>query len=126
MDARTRDAADRERRDAPAKPASTARHYPDGGRPRRRSARSRQRAILRLGAEEPRGADANAGADRREEPYRRRRASATEGYSRHRLCRAGLLRAAAKEMHGRLGTAILQHFAGRQDLAVPRGRKHYG
>ena len=36
------------------------RHHPDGGRSRRRPARGRQCAILRLGAEEPRRADADA------------------------------------------------------------------
>ena len=47
------------------------RHHPDGGRSRRRPARGRQRAVLRLGAEEPRGADADAGADRGDQPHRR-------------------------------------------------------
>ena len=51
---------------------------------------------------------------------------AAEGHSRHRLCRAGLLRAAAEEMHGRLGPAVLQHFALGQGAALPRRRNHHG
>ena len=43
-------------------------------------------------------------------------AGAAEGHPRHRLRGAGLLRAAAEEMHGRLGPAVLQHFAGGQVL----------
>ena len=62
MDARTGFAADGQRGDAPAEPASARRHHPDGGRSRRRPAGSRQCAILRLGAEKPRGADADAGS----------------------------------------------------------------
>ena len=50
---------------------------------------------------------------------------AAEGHSRHRLCGAGLLRAAAEEMHGRLGPAVLQHLARRQDPALPRRRNHH-
>ena len=48
-----------------------ARHHPDGGRSRCRPAGGRQCAVLRLGAEEPRGADADAGADRGDQPHRR-------------------------------------------------------
>ena len=47
------------------------RHHPDGGRSRRRPARSRQCAVLRLGAEEPRRADADDRADRGDQPHRR-------------------------------------------------------
>ena len=64
MDPRARSAADGQCGDASPEPASTARHHPDGGRSRRRPARSRQCAILRLGAEEPRRADADHRADR--------------------------------------------------------------
>ena len=59
MDARARSAAHGQRRDAPPEPASARRHHPDGGRSRRRPARSRQCPVLRLGAEEPRRADAD-------------------------------------------------------------------
>ncbi len=38
----------------------------------------------------------------------------------------GLLRTAAEEMHGRLGPAVLQHLARRQDSAVPCRREHHG
>ena len=50
---------------------------------------------------------------------------AAEGRARDRLCGAGLLRAAAEEMHGRLGPAVLQHLAGRQDPALPCRREHH-
>ena len=60
MDPRARSAAHRERGDAPAEPAPAPRHHPDVGRSRRRPARGRQCPILRLGAEEPRRADADA------------------------------------------------------------------
>ena len=52
-------------------------------------------------------------------------AGAAERRSRDRLCGAGLLRAAAEEMHGRLGPAVLQHLARRQDPALPRRRNHH-
>ena len=71
MDARTGSAADGQRGHAPAEPASARRHHPDGGRSRRRPARSRQCAVLRLGAEEPRRADADDRADRGDQPHRR-------------------------------------------------------
>jgi len=48
-----------ERGHASAEPVPASRHHPDGGRSRRRSARSRQRAVLRLGVEKPRRADAD-------------------------------------------------------------------
>ena len=65
LDPRAGPAAHRQRGDASAEPASIGRHHPDGGRSRRRPARSRQCAVLRLGAEEPRRADADAAAARR-------------------------------------------------------------
>ena len=52
-------------------------------------------------------------------------AGEAERHPRHRLCGAGLLRAAAEEMHGRLGPAVLQHFAGGKDPALPRRRVHH-
>ena len=52
-------------------------------------------------------------------------ARAAEGHARDRLCGAGLLRAAAEEMHGRLGPAVLQHLARRQGPALPRRRDHH-
>ena len=64
-------------------------------------------------------------ADRGNQPHRRGGAGAAEGRARDRLRGAGLLRAAAEEMHGRLGPAVLQHLARRQGLAVPRRRKHH-
>ena len=126
MDARAGSAADRQRGDAPAKPAPAPRHHPDGGRSRRRPAGGRQCAILRLGAEEPRRADADAWRrSRRPAASSRKRAMRLKGIARDRLCGAGLLRAAAEEMHGRLGPAVLQHLAGRQDPALPRRRDHH-
>ena len=71
MDARTRPAADGQCGHAPPEPASALRHHPDGGRSRRRPAGGGQRAVLRLGAEEPRRADADARADRGDQPHRR-------------------------------------------------------
>ena len=59
LDSRAGHAAHRQRGDASPKPASVGGHHPDGGRPRCRPARSGQCAILRLGAEEPRRADAD-------------------------------------------------------------------
>ncbi len=79
MDARARPAAHRERGDAPAEPAPAPRHHPDVDRSRRRPARGRQCPILRLGAEEPRRADADGRAARRMHPHRRGRARAAEG-----------------------------------------------
>ena len=70
--------------------------------------------------EEPRRTDADARTDRGDQPHRRGSRRAAEGHSRHRLCGAGLLRAAAEEMHGRLGPAVLQHFARGQGAALPR------
>ena len=76
MDARAGAAADGQCGDAPAKPVPAARHHPDGGRSRRRPAGSRQCAILRLGAEEPRRADADARPARgNQPPSSRKRAS---------------------------------------------------
>ena len=57
--------------------------------------------------------------------HRRGSARAAERHPRHRLCGAGLLRAAAEEMHGRLGPAVLQYLAGGKDPALPRRRKHH-
>jgi len=75
----------------------------------------RERSILRLGAKEPRGADADHGTDRGNQPHCRGGRSAAEGHSGDRLRGAGLLRAAAEKMHGRLGPAVLQHFTGGKD-----------
>ena len=75
--------------------------------------------------EEPRRLDADARTDRGDQPHRRGSRRAAEGHSRDRLCGAGLLRAAAEEMHGRLGPAVLQHFARRQGAALPCGGKHH-
>ena len=52
-------------------------------------------------------------------------AGAAERHPGHRLRGARLLRAAAEEMHGRLGPAVLQHFAVRQGAALPRRRNHH-
>ena len=82
MDARAGPAAHRECGDAPAEPAPARRHHPDGGRSRRRPARGRQRAVLRLGAEEPRRADADRRAARRDRRASSRRRAAAEGHAR--------------------------------------------
>src|SRR3546814_20871315 len=47
-------------------------------------------------------------------------ARAAEGRAGHRLRGAGLLRAAAEVLHGRLGPPVPQHLAGRQGAALPR------
>ena len=64
-------------------------------------------------------------AARGDEPHRRGGASAAQGHARDRLCDPGLLRAAAEEMHGRLGPAILQYLSCRQGPALPCRREHY-
>ena len=69
--------------------------------------------------------DADAAADRGNQPHCRGSLDQAEGHPRDRLCGAGLLRAAAEEMHGRLGPAVLQHLAIRQDPALPCRRNHH-
>jgi pyruvate-formate lyase-activating enzyme len=54
-----------------------------------------------------------------------RLARAAQGPADDRLRRSRLLRAAAEEMHGRLGPAVLQHLACRQGAALPCGREHH-
>ena len=121
------------RRDGAARPA--AHHQPRGasrqhrahrqdGRPRAgaegRPDRDRACAVLRLGAEEPLGADADARAGRPRGRGGRRAAGAPQGQDRDRLRGAGLSRALSQALRRRLGPALAQRHALGEGVAVPR------
>ena len=93
-------------------------------KPRRAAARGCSRAVLRLGAEEPAGPDADARAGAAKRRPSGGRARAPQGCPRHRFRRARLLRHATKAVHGRLGPRHHQHHAVRQGVALPCGRNH--
>ena len=79
---------------------------------------------------QPGGIPADARTARRGGAHRGGVARTPEGRAHLRLRRAGLLRAAAEVVHGRLGPAVHQHLAVGQGAAVPRGggdpRDHLG
>src|SRR5712692_11648940 len=81
MDARAGFAADGQRGHASPEPVPAAGHHPDGGRSRRRPAGSRQCAVLRLGIEKSCRADADARADREDQPHCRGSANAAERHT---------------------------------------------
>ena len=93
-------------------------------RARRAAARSGACAGLWLGVAQPPRAvpDPTRQLERATEFIVEVGADAAQGHSHHRLCRAGLLRAPAQGLHGRLGAAVHQHFAGGQGPAMPRRR----
>ena len=120
LGARARHAADDQRADPPPQHQKRRSHHRLRGVARRRPGRDRARAVLRLGAQEPRRADAGArglhdgGADHRES------ARAPEGHHRHRHGRARLLRQVPQALHGRLGPRHHQHHPARARAALPR------
>ena len=93
---------------------------------RRQARRDRACAVLRLGAEEPRAADADARAGRARREGGRAIAHNASRADRDRRGRAGLLRAFPQGLRRRLGAALAQRHAVRQGAAVPCGREHSG
>ena len=115
--------AHRQRRHAPRQHRPHRRHGRAGARARRQPGRDRACAILRLGAEEPRRADAER-ASRSSAPPRRSRICAsaiTAASSSTPWCRT-ITRGFAKAVRRRLGPALAQCDARRQGAAVPRRR----
>ena len=91
---------------------------------RRQPRRDRACAVLRLGAEEPRRADADARAGRRARCARSSSCAQASRPDRHRRRGAGLLRALSEALRRRLGPALAQRHAVRPGAAVPRRRNH--
>ena len=119
-----RHSADRQRRDAPRQYRS---RRGDGGacaRARRQARRDRACAVLRLGAEEPRAADADARTGRSRGDDGRNAPQAASRPDRDRRRGAGLLRALPESLRRRLGAALAQRHAVRQGAALSRGGKH--
>ena len=121
LGARARHAAHHQRADpSPQHPKRRGDHQLRG-RAGRRTRRDRARAVLRLGAEEPRRADADARSVHGRGAHRRARARAAEGHHRHRLGGARLLREVPQALHGRLGQGHHQRHAVGPRAALPRG-----
>ncbi len=93
---------------------------------RRRTRGDRARTVLWLGAAQPPGADADARTGRRGDAGGRADQSALCRPAGDRPGRAGLLRAAAQGLHGRLGAALAECHAVRPCAALPRRRDHPG
>ena len=91
---------------------------------RRRASGNRARPILRLGLAESSGTDADARTGHARDAGDGEHPSALSGPSRDRSGRAGLLRAQAEGLHGRLGASLTERHALRPRAAVPRCRKH--
>ena len=117
--------AHHQRRGPPAERRQSPGDHRAGDRVRRQAARGGARAVLRLGAGQPRGADADPRADGALGGAGRGRQGAPQGRARLRLRDPGLLRPLPQAVHGRLGEAEPECHALGQGPAVPRGGDHH-
>ena len=118
--ARGRPAAHHQRADPPPQHRGSAGVHRTRAFARRRAAGDRQCAVFRLGARQPRCADAGPRGGRAPGGDRRSGARAARRHHEHRLRHAGLFRHLSETLHGRLGARRLHGGARRHGAAVPR------
>ena len=107
---------------APCQHRQDRRHGRSRARARREPHRDRARTVLRLGAQEPRRADAVPRASRTGDGRGGGVTHASPRPHRHRRRGSGLLRPLSKAVRRRLGPAFAQRDAGGQGAALSRRR----
>ena len=116
-----KDRVHRESGRAPAEPRPSGRNDRVHRATQSRAHGDRPRAVLRMGAGEPRRAAANAGATGKSGGDRGRGREAAGRTDSHRFRRARLLREVSQGLHGRLGTKIDADQSCGQGAALPCG-----